>query len=79
MVAGESSGIMIYLKNIVSKLILLSEEVKSLRQKVTTLGRGNSQAFIMCKQCINTLAANQEEVYDTLMESAGIIEEITWA
>ncbi len=72
------SEVMKYLRNITSKLIRLSEEVASLRQKITSLGQCNSEAFRMCKKCIQTLAVNQEDVYDTLMESAGVTEECTW-
>ena len=76
---NEQTEIMKYLRNITQKLIRLDEKLVKMEQNMKSLGRCNSEAFEMCKTCIQTLASNQEEVSDQLAESAGTIQECTWA
>ena len=71
--------VMKYLRNITQKLIRLDEKIVRMEQNMKSLGRCNSEAFKMCRTCIQTLAENQEEVSDQLAESAGVIQECTWA
>ena len=75
----EHKEIMKYLRNITQKMIRLDQRLVDMEQNMKSLGRCNSEAFKMCKACIQTLASNQEEVHDQLMESAGVIQECTWA
>ena len=56
-----------YLKNIVNKIIRLEK-------KVVMLGRANSDAYQRVEQVVRCLTENQSEVYDTLCDSAGLVE-----
>ena len=71
--------IMKYLKNIMNKIIRLNKKIENLEQNMISLGKCNSEAFKQCKICINTLAQNQEEVFDEFQTAAGTIEKCTWA
>jgi hypothetical protein len=63
-----------YLKNIVNKLVRLDDRMSVIEKKMLLLGRANSEAYQRVEQVVRCLTENQGEVYDTLCESAGIIE-----
>ena len=67
-----------YLKNITQKLILVTEKLEALENKVVILGRANSEAYGRTKKVISELAENQKCVEMDLADAAGTIREATW-
>ena len=67
-----------YLKNITQKLILITEKLETLENKVMMLGRANSEADDRTKKVISELAENQKCVEMDLADAAGTIREATW-
>ena len=77
--------VMCYLKNLVNKVIRLSDRLtnmednlKEVTSKTQELGKGCARAFQMCKEVICKMSENQECMNDTLEEASGVICESTW-
>ena len=67
-----------HLKNIVSKLIRLSEKIDILEKKVMMLGAANSEAYNQTKKVISELADNQKSVEMDFSDAMGTIREESW-
>jgi hypothetical protein len=66
------------LKQILSKIEQLDKRLNTIEKKMMLLGKANSDGYHRCEQVLQTLVENQGEVYETLCESAGVIESGTF-
>jgi len=70
--------VMVYLKNIVGKMILLNERVHKLEKIMMSGFRATGTAFHQTKTCVKALANLQESTMEDLAECSGVIREATW-
>ena len=82
----DEGKVMLYLRNIVTKLGWITTAIDRLETRLDELdvsmiqlGAGNSEAFQQCRTAVQALAENQECVQNDLSDAMGNVRSSSWS
>ena len=70
--------VLLYLRNIIAKLRVLSERVDKMESRALSLGGACSAAFLQVKDVVNKLYEEQTATREDLSEYGGVIQQSTF-